>query len=272
MRAFASALAVSLALAACAAPPPDEAPARDPARPQRVVSLNLCTDELVLLLAEPGQIASLSYLAQLEAETPLWREGLRYPANDGTLTSAVVARPDLVLAMGGAAERGGVAARLGIRTVDLPFPQTIDDVVRSVRSVAAALGRGQEGERLVRRIEALRRSAPTEPLEAWWIGSGGRTVAADGLESQWMALAGLRQRSGTGDRIELEDLLVHPPAILLRSDYRAGEYSRAQAWLAHPLAQARPGGRTLAADGRRWTCLGPLMIDEVERLRREAAA
>jgi hypothetical protein len=27
--------------------------------------------------------------------------------------------------------------------------------------------------------------------------------------------------------------------------------------------------RTLPTDGRRWTCLGPLLIDEIERLRRE---
>ena len=81
MRVFASLLAISLALAAAAAE----------AAPRRVASLNLCTDELVLLLAAPGQIVSVTHLAQQEAETPLWRQARRYPRNDGSLLSVVAA-------------------------------------------------------------------------------------------------------------------------------------------------------------------------------------
>ncbi|HEY0113800.1 MAG TPA: hypothetical protein VGB59_11735, partial [Allosphingosinicella sp.] len=69
MRAFAFASAISLALLAGAA---------KPAPPARVASLNLCTDELLLLLAEPRQIVSVTHLAQQEAETPLWRAARRY--------------------------------------------------------------------------------------------------------------------------------------------------------------------------------------------------
>ena len=86
-----------------------------------------------------------------------------------------------------------------------------------------------------------------------------------------MALAGLRPRAMAGDRVPLETLIARPPAVLLRSDYRQGQYSGAQRWLAHPAARHARGGRTLSTDGRRWTCMGPLLIAEVERLRRELA-
>jgi iron complex transport system substrate-binding protein len=86
-----------------------------------------------------------------------------------------------------------------------------------------------------------------------------------------MALAGLKQRALTGDRITLEQLLVRPPAILLRSNYRAGQYSGEQRWLSHPLAKAKGRSRTVATDGRLWTCMGPLLAGEVLRLRRELA-
>jgi iron complex transport system substrate-binding protein len=92
-------------------------------------------------------------------------------------------------------------------------------------------------------------------------------VAASGLEAQWMRLAGLAQRRMQGDRVSLEQLAVRPPAVLLRSDYRAGQYSAGQRWLAHPLARAARSTRTIATDGRRWTCMGPLLIDEIVRLR-----
>jgi iron complex transport system substrate-binding protein len=57
--------------------------------------------------------------------------------------------------------------------------------------------------------------------------------------------------------------------LLLRSDYRAGQYSNGQRWLSHPAARLAAHVRTLPTDGRRWTCMGPLLIDEIERLRRE---
>ena len=264
MRAFALLLAASLGVASPAAAA--EAP------PRRVASLNLCTDELVLALAAPGQIVSVTYLAQDPAESPLWRQARRYRRNDGSLLSVTPLRPDLVVTMGGGArDRLRIAARLGIRSVDLPFAQSLADVERSIARLAQALGREAAGTALLRRLAELRAGAPRADVDTIWLGGGGRTVAAGGLEAQWMALAGMRQRPLRGDRVSLETLIAAPPRILLRSDYRQGQYSGAQRWLSHPIARRARGSRTLATDGRRWTCMGPLLIDEIGRLRREAA-
>ena len=103
MRAFAFVSAISLLLA----------PAAADAAPARVASLNLCTDELLLLLAEPRQIASVTHLGRNPAETPLWASARRYRSNDGSLVSVVGLRPDLVLTMGGGArDRVAIAGRL----------------------------------------------------------------------------------------------------------------------------------------------------------------
>jgi iron complex transport system substrate-binding protein len=237
-----------------------------------VASLNLCTDELLLLLAAPGQVASVTHLAHSPAETPLWQRARSHPRNDGSLVSVAHLKPDLVLNMGGGArDRAGIAARLGIRILDLPYPQSLGDIEQAVTRTAEALGRAGAGAALVSRIEALRRTRPLRSVDAIWLGGGGRSVPAAGLAAEWMALAGLRQRLLAGDRVPLETLLVRPPAVLLRSDYRAGQYSAEQRWLHHPLAARAKAGRTIATDGRVWTCMGPLTIGEVERLRREAA-
>jgi iron complex transport system substrate-binding protein len=258
MRAFAFASILSLALAGAG----EAAPAR------RVASLNLCTDELLLMLAEPRQIASVSFLAQQPAETALWREARRYPRNDGSLVAVAGLRPDLVLTMGGGArDRGRIARRLGIDVMELPYPQSLADIEASVRSVSAVLGREAAGAALLARIGRLRRSRPAVQSDTIWLGGGGRTVPASGLAAEWMALAGFRQRAVRGDRVTLEQLLVRPPATILRSDYRQGQYSGEQRWLAHPLARRVRGARTIPTDGRPWTCMGPLLAAEVERLR-----
>lgn len=259
MRAFASALALSLALAA----PAEASP------PRRVASLNLCTDELLLMLANPRQIVSVTHLAQKQEETPFWQRARHYTKNDGSLVSVAGVKPDLVLTMGGGArDRVRIAQRLGIRTLDLPFPQSLRDIKLSIRRVAAALRRVGSGRRLIARIEELERTAPARSVDTIWLGGGGRTVAAQGLAANWMKLAGLRQRPVQGDRVSLEQLLVKPPQLLLRSDYRNGQYSSEQSWLSHPLAARTKRSRTLATDGRRWTCMGPAVIGEIVRLRK----
>lgn len=263
MLAFALRSAISLALGV----------AGGDGAPRRVASLNLCTDELVLILAAPERIVSVTHLAQQEAETPLWRQARRYGRNDGSLMSVAAMRPDLVVTMGGGGgDRLRLAERLGIATVDLPFVQSIADLETSIARLADALGRREAGEALLRRIAALKASRPRGPgRDSIWLGGGGRTVPAVGIEAEWMALAGLRQRDIRGDRVSLETLLVRPPAVLLRSDYRQGQYSNQQRWLSHPAARGLRAGRTLATDGRRWTCMGPLLIDEIARLRGLAA-
>src|SRR5688500_17548123 len=150
MRAFAFASAISLALAGAAQ-----------AAPRRVASLNLCTDELLLMLGHPGQIASVTHLAQQPAETRLWREARRYRRNDGSLVSVAGLRPDLVLTMGGGArDRGRIAGRLGLRIVDLPFPQSLADIERNVRTVSSALGRESAGAAVLARIGRLKATRP----------------------------------------------------------------------------------------------------------------
>ena len=136
--------------------------------------------------------------------------------------------------------------------------------------VGNALGRTEAARALVGRIRTLESTRPLRATDSIWLGGGGRSLGNSSLGAQWMALAGLKQRPLIGDRVSLEQLLVRPPRILLRSDYRSGQYSGEQRWLAHPLARATDKSRNIATDGRLWTCMGPLMIGEVVRLRTEA--
>lgn len=262
MRAFALLLGASLALTGA---PGD-------ARPTRIASLNLCTDELLLLLADDAQIASVTHLSRQPAETVLWQKAQRHRSNDGSLLSVAGLKPDLVLAMGGGArDRASIAARLSIRVLELPYPQSLADIRASVTRVGAALGQSARAQTVLGQIDQLRSTAPGRAADTIWLGGGGRSLPATGLAAEWMQLAGLRQRSLRGDRVSLEQLLVAPPQVLLRSDYRAGQYSGEQRWMNHPLARRTRAGRTLTTDGRRWTCMGPSLVPEVRRLRRELA-
>lgn len=233
-----------------------------------VVSLNLCTDELVLLVTEPARIRSLSYLSHASEETPLWRRARKYRANDGSMLAAAAMRPGLIVTMGASGrDRERLAKAVGARLLVLPYPMTLADVEANVLSVGRATGGDLEAERIVALMRGVVADAPAARRDAIWVDGAGRTFAADGLGAAWLALAGLRQRKIPGERLRLETVIVRPPAVLVESRYRAEQLSSATAWRRHPASRFARTGRTLVADGRRWTCMGPSLLPEILRLR-----
>ena len=236
----------------------------------RVASLNLCSDEYLLLLARPGEVASVTRLAKDPQESVLAALAARVPTNRGRIEDVIAARPTVVLTMGsgGGRSSGEIARAMGMQVVSLVQPSTVEDVAMNLRQVAGLLGQPARAVPWIARIAGLRATPPT-PRDTIWLGGGGLTLSPNSLSAQWLALAGLRQRKLPGGRATLEALATRPPAILVTSNYRAGQMSQGQRWLAHPLLAGLPS-RRIATDGRRWTCAGPLLIEEIERLRRVA--
>jgi len=233
----------------------------------RAASLNLCTDEYLLLLGRPAEIASVSYLSAQPEDSVLWRVARRHSRNRGSLESALPARPNLVLTMGGGGRSTAlIARRLGLKVLDLPYPATLGDIRRQTLLVALALGAPRRADPLLKRIDALQRRRPSVLLEAAFVSGGGVSLSPASLGAEWLRLAGYNQRSLQNSRLNLETLATNPPRWLIRSDYRAGQWSRGQAWFDHPLVR-RLAKRTIRTDGRPWTCAGLPMIAEVERLR-----
>jgi iron complex transport system substrate-binding protein len=233
----------------------------------RVASLNLCTDEYLLLLARPGQVASVSYLSQDPRESPLWRAARAYKGNRGSIEDVVALKPTLILTMGGGGRATGlIATRLHIRALDLPYATSLESVERNLTIVATALGDPTRAKPWIGRIETLRRSTPAHASDAIWISGHGDSLAPDSLGAEWLRLAGFAQRALPGGRATLEVLLTQPPKYLIVSNYRSGQMSGGNRWLDHPIVH-RAGARRIVTDGRPWTCMGPLMIAEIERLR-----
>lgn len=249
MAAFASSLAISAAAGV------------------RVASLDLCADEYLLLLARPGQIASVSRVSQDPADSPLWRSARGFRANDGSIERLIGARPTLLLSSGGGGGKGRalIAARLGLRTLALPYPASPADVATNMRRVAAALGDPHRADAWEARLARLLRAVPAG-RDAVFLAGNGASLGPASLGSQWMRLAGFRQRALAGGRLTLEQLAMRPPEVLLMSDYRRSQASLGARWLDHPLVR-RAASRRVTTDGRPWTCAGPLMLAEVERLR-----
>ncbi|MEO8547823.1 MAG: hypothetical protein ABI422_05585 [Sphingomicrobium sp.] len=233
----------------------------------RIASLNLCTDEYLLLLARRNEIAGVSFLSQDPLESPLWRSARRFPANSGSIEDVLARRPSVVLTMGGSGRATRLLARrLHIRPVELASPASLQDVAANLRAVAGALGDPRRATPWLEKLASLQRTRPASSKDTLWLSGGSQSLAAGSIGAQWLRLAGLEQRTLPGGRATLETLLVRPPAVLVQSRYRAAQVSSGTRWLDHPIVRNVKSER-VTTDGRAWTCMGPLMIGEIERLR-----
>ena len=236
----------------------------------RAASLNLCTDEYLLLLAEPQQIVSISYLSRDPQESALWRQARRYQGNRGSIEDVLPLKPSLLLTMGGGGRATALLARkMNLQVIDLPYAVDFRGIAGNLRLVASALGQPASAARWMARLNDLQAKAPRQAKDTIWISGGGSESFADSLAAKWLRLAGFRQRALPGGRASLEVLLTEPPNILIKSNYRSGQVSGAQRWLDNPIVRHSPS-KQLITDGRPWTCVGPLMIPEIERLRKIA--
>lgn len=129
--------------------------------PRRVVSQALGTDELLLVLAEPSQIAALSHLAVDPKFSPVVKEASAYPRlKDSDAESVLKHRPDLVLmASYTRAETRALLQRSGVKVLVLERFDSFEDLCANALKVGEALGRKDRAEQTVAgwraRAEAL---------------------------------------------------------------------------------------------------------------------
>ena len=118
----------------------------------RVASLNLCSDEYLLLLGRPEQIVGVSYLSHDPLESTLWKAARQYKGNRGSIEHVLPLKPTMILTMGGGGRATALlAGRLHLKALDLPYVTDLAGVARNLQLVAGALGNPARAAPLIRR-------------------------------------------------------------------------------------------------------------------------
>ena len=68
------------------------------AYPHHVMSLSMCTDDLLLELLPPDRIASVTYYSRLPSNSYQWPQAAKVAINWGSVEEVLAQKPDLVLA------------------------------------------------------------------------------------------------------------------------------------------------------------------------------
>jgi len=115
----------------------------------RIASINLCSDQYLLALADKSQIVSITALAVDPHRSAEYAAAAGIAVNHGAAEEIAAEAPDLVVA-DAFSDPATVALirRIGIRVLVLPFSSDFDGIVANVRSVAKAIGAPERGEAL----------------------------------------------------------------------------------------------------------------------------
>lgn len=267
---------VLLVLVLCCLPQAAEAEPR-----HRIASLNLCTDQLVLMLANPENIVGLSPMARDCQNAVLCQQARAVPVLRVSAEAVVAHNPDIVL--GGtytARVAMQVARTLGLPVVALRPAEKLDDIPTQIMSVAEAIGEPERGKQLVAafraRLAEISVTNPTGPVAAIYAANGFVTQAGS-LPDDVLRHAGFQNytaRKGAGhmSRLPLEVLIARPPDLLILD--RSGQgYSIAQAMLDNPVLQKNfPDAHKADIPARLWLCGLPQTLDAIARLKINRAA
>lgn len=188
--------------------------------PTRVLSLDQCADQYLLALADRQSIVGVSPLAS-GADSHLRDRAIGLPRRRATLESVLGARPQVVLRSWTPDARLAPALRArGVTVVQLDSAEDFDGIRRNVRTAAAALGRPERGDALVRGMDAAlaRASGAWASRPALYLTPSGFTAGPGTLSDAMLRAAGLTnsiKRSGY-QPVPLEKLaLSPPPAVVL---------------------------------------------------------
>ncbi|MET0970317.1 MAG: ABC transporter substrate-binding protein [Tardiphaga sp.] len=243
----------------------------------RVASINLCTDQLLVTLADPAQILGLSPYARDAARS--WDAGMasRFPILSGEAEDVLILKPDIVVA--GRFTKRATRELLkdkGLRVAEFDPARSLDEVKKQLRQMGALVGHPDRAEAEIAKLDAAiaraRTVATRLPLRVLavsrrgWV-SGGQNLTTSLLSAVGLANAGGELGLKAGGYASLEAIINLKPDLLLVADSSGFAEDEGRAFLLHPaLERFYPASKRLVLPERLTTCGGPTLAEALDRL------
>jgi iron complex transport system substrate-binding protein len=262
---LAVALTLSAARALTAAPALAAAPVFPATQgPQHVMSLSMCTDDLLLDLLPPERIASVTHYSRDPGNSYQWPQAANVRINWGTAEEVLAEKPDLVLA--GTYTTPATRAllkNLHLPLIEVPPAADFDEIRAVTRQVAHALHRDAVGEALISRMDStLQELAASKPpqnirVAAW--GEGGSIPGKGTMFDSILKVAGgvniaasIDSRAYTS--FDVEQLLLARPDVLAYASHITDTPGLNTDLAQHPLILKLYSGRSVTYPGALYSC------------------
>lgn len=265
----------ALAMCCCAW----SAPARAAGLP-RIASMNVCTDQLLIPLADPAQILGLSRFSRDAWQSFAADDARHYPILSGGAEDVLVLKPDVVVAslFDKRSTRELLKAQ-GLRLAEFSVPRNLDEVKVQIREMGDIVQHADRAEAEIARLDAAvaraRRTVAEKHYSVLPLSRRGWVSGSDSLVSALLAETGLFNVAGglgvdTGGYASLEAIVNAKPDLLLVSEAGDRAEDEGSAFLLHPaLERLYPPAKRIVIPERLTVCGGVMLADALDVLVRE---
>jgi len=245
-------------------------------------SINVCTDQLLLSIADDAQILGLSPYARDPARSWSAAEARRFPRLSGEAEDVLILRPDIVLAAQFTKRSTReLLKEQGFRVVEFDTVTSVQDVKDQVAEVGRLAGHPDRAAQIVARIDAALARARTltarERFRVLAVSRRGWISGRDSLTSSLLEAVGLANAASeigirSGGFAALEAIIQARPDFLVLSEDSPVAEDQGQAFLLHPaLERLYPAAKRLVIPERLTVCGGAMLADAIDRLGAELA-
>lgn len=273
---------LSCAIAAAALLAATTVHAQESKKLPRVASINVCTDQLLLALADPDQIAGLSPFSRDPASSWFASRARHFRRLSGEAEDVLMLRPDVVVAglFSNRATRE-LLIQHGSRVEGFDFAQSVADVRRDILRMGEIVGHPKRAQREVARLDAalarMSAAAAGRAYRVLAVERRGWVTGEHSLLSALLRAAGLVNVAGelgiaAGGYQSLETIIRLKPDFIVVSDNSDRAEDQGEAFLLHPaLERFYPPAKRIVMPDRMTVCGGTMLVDALDRLTAELA-
>lgn len=247
---------------------------------QGVVSAGLCADQLAVPLIERDRLRGLSPQAADPAVSAVAERAKGIPVIAPSAEALILSGAKTVLLNTyGDTNTEHMLTRLGIKVVRVPYDPDLPSIPTSLRRLGQQLGAPQRGEEMAqdfeRRVQTLASEKPQVTVVAAYYRPDGGSAGQGTYVSEAMDAAGYQSLASTlgnrgWGRLDLEQLVLHPPQVMITSFFSRNGYSANRAFSKHPVFKQLYGTLpTVAIPGRMWGCGNHTVILAAEEMARQ---
>lgn len=247
-------------------------------KPQRIASLGLCTDQILLMMVEPSRIVTVNHKASDPVASYMAKAVGNIPLNYGSAEEIIPFHPDLVISTSfGAPDAVRLLKKLGYRVELMPLPTSVDGIRDMLLLAGQWLGETEKAKTLIadmdKKIIAAQIRNQNKPLVRAIIYSpNGYTIGSDTLENDVLLKAGYRNLAADMgiqhfQQISLETLVTTKPDRILIDNYIYNPHSLAYSYINHPVVRHMiPPEKRMYVPSQLRDCAGPQVADEIDWL------
>jgi iron complex transport system substrate-binding protein len=243
----------------------------------RIASMNVCTDQLLIPLADPAQILGLSRFSRDAWQSFAADDARRYPILSGGAEDILVLKPDIVIAsLFDKRSTRELLKEKGLRLAEFAVPRNLDEVKAQIREMGEIVGHTDRATAEIARLDAAvaraRQAVTQKHYRVLPLSRRGWVSGSDSLVSSLLTETGLFNAAGDlgvrlGGYASLEAIVKAKPDFILVSEAGDRAEDDGRAFLLHPaLERFYPPEKRIVIPERLTVCGGVMLADALDLL------